>query len=68
MNLSGADMQIKEMQDRLDATRQRAEAAEAQLAAIPVDALINALRPEGAVDEDADKIEVWIRQLKAARE
>jgi hypothetical protein len=42
MNLSGADMQMKEMQDRLDAMRQRAEAAEA--------ALTNALTHIGAID------------------
>ena len=30
MNLSGADMQIQELRDRLAAERQRAEAAEAE--------------------------------------
>lgn len=51
----------------LEQQRQRAEAAEAKLAAVPVDALINMLNPGGAVDEDADKIEMWIRQLKNSR-
>lgn len=50
-----------------DALRQRAEAAEAEFAAIPVDALVNMLNPGGAVNEDADRIEMWIRELKNSR-
>ena len=34
MDLSGADMQIQELRDRLTAVTARAEAAEAELAAI----------------------------------
>lgn len=53
--------------DEYERMKQRAEAAEAKLTAVPVDALINMLNPGGAVDEDADRIEMWIRQLKNSR-
>lgn len=41
----------------------RAEAAEAALAAVPVDALRRGLAPGGATGDDAEAIEAWILSL-----
>ncbi len=58
---------LKDQDREIAFLHQKIAAAEAKLAAIPVDALINMLNPGGAVNEDADRIEMWIRELKNTR-
>jgi hypothetical protein len=52
----------------LEAQRRQLQRDNAELRekwnAVPVDALIRTLRPEGAVDDDADRIEEWILAMR----
>lgn len=70
MNLSGADIQLQEMQDRLDAMRQRAETAEAKLAAVPRKAIYDCwYHSDGQTpDDSADAVEKWLNTTSTVLE